>query len=416
MEVHSIHDQDDCRRRGRHLPAAPAGACRQRSGSGRAPGRGRARLAGRRQRRRRSSRAAGRPVDPAFVEALHKPSGWSVRPAAQPGHGADGRRAPGAAAGRRAAAAYDLRSLRRLTPVRDQGGWGTCWAFANLAAVESRLLPGKPWDFSEDNLVTRSGYGPFAAGAIPGAAATSWRSPTSPAGPGPSTRAATGTTRPKPPKPQRDAQARAGRRHAARTRRLPRQRPPQADGHRERRRQRGHVLGARVLLAGLQRHEYAPDRHLLLRPRCRRGVQRLRDQREPRRRHRRLGRHLPATLFSGSARARRRATAPSSRATAGARAGATAATSGSRTTTARSPSPTARATHAWNPSRLQPQLPVRHPRVDQVPEFPDVPDPSVAWAANRFTAKGDEPIVAEGFYAPAAGTDYQCGPARPSTP
>ena len=39
--------------------------------------------------------------------------------------------------------------------------------------------------------------------------------------------------------------------------------------------------------------------------------------------------------------------------------------------------------------------------------YPDVPDPSVAWAANRFTAKGNERIVAEGFYAPAGGTQYQ---------
>jgi hypothetical protein len=39
--------------------------------------------------------------------------------------------------------------------------------------------------------------------------------------------------------------------------------------------------------------------------------------------------------------------------------------------------------------------------------YPGVPDTSVAWAANRFIAKGHERIVAEGFYAPAAGTEYQ---------
>jgi C1A family cysteine protease len=105
------------------------------------------------------------PLDPAFVEALHKPLagvfGKFPNPVqVQLGGTATARLRTGAPP-----AAYDLRSLDRLTPVRDQGSWGTCWAFANLAAVESRLLPSKSWDFSEDNLITRSGYGPFRGGA-----------------------------------------------------------------------------------------------------------------------------------------------------------------------------------------------------------------------------------------------------------
>jgi len=61
-------------------------------------------------------------------------------------------------------ARYDLRAEGRLPDVKDQGAYGTCWAFANIGALESRLLsavPAEPRDFSEANLVTRSGFGPF---------------------------------------------------------------------------------------------------------------------------------------------------------------------------------------------------------------------------------------------------------------
>ena len=55
-------------------------------------------------------------------------------------------------------AAYDLRTAGRLSPVRDQGRYGTCWAFAALASLESSLLPGAPNDFSENNLAQHSGF------------------------------------------------------------------------------------------------------------------------------------------------------------------------------------------------------------------------------------------------------------------
>jgi C1A family cysteine protease len=61
-------------------------------------------------------------------------------------------------------AKYDLRTLGRLTPVKDQGQWGTCWAFANVAALESQVLTGDPSaapDYSENNLVSQSRFGPF---------------------------------------------------------------------------------------------------------------------------------------------------------------------------------------------------------------------------------------------------------------
>ncbi|MGO0062422.1 lectin like domain-containing protein [Brevibacillus fluminis] len=49
-------------------------------------------------------------------------------------------------------AAYDLRALHRVSPVRDQGSCGACWTFATLASVESALLPDESWDFSENYL------------------------------------------------------------------------------------------------------------------------------------------------------------------------------------------------------------------------------------------------------------------------
>ena len=49
---------------------------------------------------------------------------------------------------------YDLRQLGYLTPVKDQGSDGNCWAFAALSALESAILKsgGTVYDFSENNL------------------------------------------------------------------------------------------------------------------------------------------------------------------------------------------------------------------------------------------------------------------------
>jgi uncharacterized repeat protein (TIGR01451 family) len=47
---------------------------------------------------------------------------------------------------------YDLRTLGKLTPVKDQGFSGTCWAFAVMGSLESNLLPGENWNFSENNM------------------------------------------------------------------------------------------------------------------------------------------------------------------------------------------------------------------------------------------------------------------------
>ncbi len=55
-------------------------------------------------------------------------------------------------------ASYDLRAPGKITAVKDQNPYGTCWSFATLGSLESSLMPGESWDFSEDNMVLNSGF------------------------------------------------------------------------------------------------------------------------------------------------------------------------------------------------------------------------------------------------------------------
>lgn len=56
------------------------------------------------------------------------------------------------------ASAFDLRDSGKVSNVKDQSPYGTCWTFAALGSLESCLLPAEAWDFSEDNLVWFHGY------------------------------------------------------------------------------------------------------------------------------------------------------------------------------------------------------------------------------------------------------------------
>ncbi|MDD1653185.1 MAG: lectin like domain-containing protein [Methanomicrobiales archaeon] len=53
---------------------------------------------------------------------------------------------------------YDLRTLGKVTPVRDQKSCNACWAFATYGSLESTLLPGENRDFSENNLKNKHGF------------------------------------------------------------------------------------------------------------------------------------------------------------------------------------------------------------------------------------------------------------------
>ena len=53
---------------------------------------------------------------------------------------------------------YDLRSLGKVTSIKNQLSSGSCWDFATYSSLESSLLPSENRDFSENNLKNNSGF------------------------------------------------------------------------------------------------------------------------------------------------------------------------------------------------------------------------------------------------------------------
>ena len=112
---------------------------------------------------------AAAPLAPSYLDSLTSlPAG--ILAIGDGGHGLGLRPAPQrpvavSAGGKSARAleaalpsAYDLRTAGRVSSVKDQGAYGTCWSFAACGSLESALLPGESSDFAEDNMVLTSGF------------------------------------------------------------------------------------------------------------------------------------------------------------------------------------------------------------------------------------------------------------------
>ena len=111
-----------------------------------------------------ASLASVAPLNPVFLESVGSPNQSSTADGRVLGGGltlqdfsyAAGMQVP--STGGAPPATYDLRTLGRVTSVKNQNPYGTCWAFASFGSLESCLLPGETQDFSEDNMALTSGF------------------------------------------------------------------------------------------------------------------------------------------------------------------------------------------------------------------------------------------------------------------
>ncbi|HOL62328.1 MAG TPA: C1 family peptidase [Elusimicrobiales bacterium] len=55
-------------------------------------------------------------------------------------------------------ASYDLRNLNKITPVKNQGACGDCWAYAAMSSLESYFMPNESLDLSEEHLNAYNGF------------------------------------------------------------------------------------------------------------------------------------------------------------------------------------------------------------------------------------------------------------------
>jgi C1A family cysteine protease len=53
---------------------------------------------------------------------------------------------------------YDLRTMNKLTSIKNQGACGSCWTFATMASLESYGKPTNDWNFSEQDANVNNGF------------------------------------------------------------------------------------------------------------------------------------------------------------------------------------------------------------------------------------------------------------------
>ncbi|HYC19353.1 MAG TPA: lectin like domain-containing protein [Candidatus Bathyarchaeia archaeon] len=109
------------------------------------------------------------PINPAFIQYLKDRAAGkatttvnghevSIVPSTVNFSALTGHSAGAAAVPLAGSSSYDLRALGKVSPVGNQGASPACWAFAAYGSLESYLLPGTLWNFSENNMKNLAGF------------------------------------------------------------------------------------------------------------------------------------------------------------------------------------------------------------------------------------------------------------------